>query len=418
MNDLAQLKNQCDTLANANKLSSLSENQFNILISGESPVGIERLARMVNAAIEGKPQALEMFSAWHYACRVTDAFIANDLTNVNKAAVKRMVETKGRSAVANNIRGMAERDDGCKRELQKWLNESNGELGDAPASAPAASNAPASPARIAGQQSTSVERPTYSSVPPPRGVQTAPIRLDAPSQGQNPARHAGNVHQMRPSPQPTRDDDRTRYAPREVENHHPPIQSSEQRSYDQHNCFGKDVAVQFQNLPARPEREGAPPPYNTVMLKIAKAKGASCLSGVDWDNAILINLEPHEVQCCLAVLMGFGTKIRYAGHGRNNDKWFELEETIGDWKGSIRLNVGQGNEKRGINIGPTDVGEVMSLFQRALITQQRVSESLMMLNVKRAYGLHRDTEEAKESRKNGGGQRPSNQGGQQRYAAR
>lgn len=414
MNSLATLQNDCNTISRANKLSILSENQFNILIAGESEAGITRLGNVVKAAASGNPDALAIFSTWHYASRLADGLIANNIQNVNKAVAKRMVDQHGRNAVAFNVQGMVDKDPTCVRQLQQWVHEACQALANK-TQAPTQS---AQSEQAAHPATSSTQAPQFSSVPPPKGVQTGQARMDpqSPPSARESPQQGSNVHQFRqPSqshqePQRTRDDDRTRYRPTDSRQTVTSNQDSP-RTYDQHNCFGKDVAVQFQNLPARPEREGAPPPYNTVMLKIAKAKGATCLSGVAWDSAILINLEPHEVQGCLAVLMGFGSKVRYAGHGGNNDKWFDLEETSGDWKGAIRLNVGQGNEKRGINIGPTDVGEVTALFQRALITQQRVSESMMMMNIKRAYALHMASEEAKEARKGGGGQRPQRQAG-------
>ena len=174
-----------------------------------------------------------------------------------------------------------------------------------------------------------------------------------------------------------------------------------QRQYDQHSCYGKDIAATFERTPNLQRTN------NTVNLKVAKAKfqGKTCKEGVDWQGAIIIMMEPHEVQIAYAVLMGFGPKCRFAGHGRDNQKWFELEETSGEYAGAIRLTVAHGREDvRRINISHTDAKEVLEVFSRTLQDQGKgQSPVFMMAEVRRVYDLYTKRTEATAAR--GQGQR-------------
>lgn len=162
--------------------------------------------------------------------------------------------------------------------------------------------------------------------------------------------------------------------------------SQGQRQYDQHACYGKDVAIQFDRSPT-PDRT-----TNTVNFKIAKAKyaGKTCKEGVDWQNGITMMLEPHEVQLVYAVLMGMGPKFRAAGHGRDNQKWFEVEETTEQFAGAIRITVGNGRaDIRKVNIGFQDAKEVMEIFSRTLQDQGKGQSPVFMLaEVRRVYDLY------------------------------
>lgn len=180
-------------------------------------------------------------------------------------------------------------------------------------------------------------------------------------------------------------------APTDAMRSRPPGQSGQggqrtEREYDQHACYGKDVAIQFDRSPT-PDRS-----TNTVNFKIAKAKhaGKTCKEGVDWQNGITMMLEPHEVQLVYAVLMGMGPKFRAAGHGRDNQKWFEVEETTEQFAGAIRITVGNGrSDIRKVNIGFQDAKEVMEIFSRTLQDQGKGQSPVFMLaEVRRVYDLY------------------------------
>lgn len=195
------------------------------------------------------------------------------------------------------------------------------------------------------------------------------------------------------------DETSTRYAPSQGGSG-PGASQASQRNYDQHSCFGKDVAVTFERTPNMARTN------NTVNFKVAKAKHANrtCKEGVDWANGIIMMLEPHEVQLVYAVMMGFGSKFRAAGHGANNQKWFEVEETTGDWAGAVRLTVANGREDiRKVNISYTDLKEVLELFSRTLQDQAKgQSPVFMMAEVRRVYDLYAKKEAVKSNRQGGG----------------
>lgn len=184
----------------------------------------------------------------------------------------------------------------------------------------------------------------------------------------------------------------------------PASNSGQPRDYDQHTCYGKDVAVQFERSLNKSRR------VTTINLKIAKAKGATCKGGVDWNNAIKIMLEPHEVQLVYAVLIGIGKNFRAAGHGTDNQKWFEIQETTEQFAGPLRLSVGHGQKRMSVNIGYSDAKEVMELFSRALCDQSKgQDQALMIPELRRVYDLYSKSMAARASRD--GGQHRSGQGG-------
>lgn len=418
MSNLAQLQKRIDTVAQANNRAALSQEQFQLLVQGASPSVIDWLSQLVESAAEGNTDALEMFKKVHTATRITESFRTHGFPETSKNTVLALLDLHGTTRVINATRALMEGDTRARSEIRTWLQTSA-----KPSQAPRDDHAPAGGGGSRGQASDEPDdrsgRPPanapasaahepggarrFGQCPPPPGVRTSQVR---PAPGAD----AGNVHRLhqpaqssRPSPASTRDDDRTISRAPSQPSHDAPAddyrpanagqQAGTARQYDQHACFGKDIAVQFQNLPTRDRT------HNTVMIKIARAKGTTCKQGVDWDRAILINLEPNEVETCAAVLLGLGHKVRYAGHGPTNDKWFELSETTENWAGSIRLQVGQGDDRRSVNIGPTDVGQVAALFLRALATQVRVAPALYPLILRRSYDLYQKNVDSTEARR-------------------
>ncbi len=397
MIDKATLKSNCESVTRANKMPPLSEDQYALLFDGESPERLAALDRACLAATSGNPEAVAMVANHFSGARLADRMISYRIEGASKRVAMEVLKTQGAEKVRNLVLGIMDGNEGYKRDLQVWVNQANAALGiQAPAP----------------QAQAPRPRPNLGAVPPPPGVVAQQVRMD-------PA--ANNVHQLRPAPQPTPQpaedcwdgedpfaDAPVRPAPQAVVRH---MGGGEQprRTYDQHNCYGRDVAVQFQNIPAKPNRDGSPAGFNTVMIKMAKAKGNTCLNGVDWDGAILLNLEPHEVQLMVAVFMGYGSEVRCAGHGRANEKWLTLEATTGDWEGAFRLQLVEGQRKLAVNIGPTDIGDVTALFWRALMTQQRADSSFVLFNIRNVYAKYAAAKAAKDRRQGGG--RP--QGGRQ-----
>lgn len=169
------------------------------------------------------------------------------------------------------------------------------------------------------------------------------------------------------------------------------------RTYDEYTCFGRETAVQFQRTP---DKKGV----NTVNIKIARAKNQSqsCRAGVDWSNATIVMLVAHEVQIAYAVLMGLGDHCRFAGHGHDNQKWFQFEENKDNFAGSMRLTVGQGaNDTRRINISHTDIKGVLAVFSRTLQDQGKgQSAFFIMSEVRRAHELYLKKSQASGNRDN------------------
>lgn len=172
------------------------------------------------------------------------------------------------------------------------------------------------------------------------------------------------------------------------------------REYDQVNVYGNDVAIQFERSQTK-DRSAT-----TINIKCARAKsGGKTRNGCDWLSSIVVMLTPHEVQMVLAVLMGRLAKFRAAGHGPNNDKWFEVEETSGEYAGSIRFTVAQGKgtqaDIRKCNVTSIDAGEVAAVFLRSACDQLRMSDSVAMAIACRAGMLHARSQEARQSRQQG-----------------
>lgn len=131
--------------------------------------------------------------------------------------------------------------------------------------------------------------------------------------------------------------------------------------------YGKDetggVAVRFSLREGRSPRH----PAWTINFEVARARGERTQDGLDWQNAIVVMLVPYEIQLMLAVLLGMLPSARFAGHGEDHRKWFELG--VGRDGSAMRLTVADGHDRRAVSIGPTDIGAVIALFSRAFSMQ-------------------------------------------------
>lgn len=183
----------------------------------------------------------------------------------------------------------------------------------------------------------------------------------------------------------------------------------EESKYDQKACFGRDTAIQFERCVNNQNTN------YTINIAIAKATGQSTRGGMNWDGKITLMCVPKEVQLITAVLRGFIPKARFAGHGANNEKWIEVEETSEQYAGAIRFTIAQGKEIRKVNVGPDDVGEVLAMFYRTCKDQLKERDGYLVDQaIRRAADLHTKSQAAKESRGGGqgqqGGNRPQGQG--------
>lgn len=171
----------------------------------------------------------------------------------------------------------------------------------------------------------------------------------------------------------------------------------EESPYDQKACFGRDTAIQFERCV---NNQGT---NYTVNIAIAKANGGTTRSGVNWNDKIIMMCTPKEVQLILAVMRGVLPKVRFAGHGQGNDKWMEVEETADQYAGAIRFTIARKDETRRVNVGPDDVGEVMSLFFRTAQAQLKQQDGYLVdLAIRRAADLHMKQQANKPQRQQGG----------------
>ncbi|QRD62764.1 hypothetical protein H8Z72_23275 (plasmid) [Xanthomonas citri pv. citri] len=185
----------------------------------------------------------------------------------------------------------------------------------------------------------------------------------------------------------------------------------EESRYDQKACFGRDTAIQFERCV---NNQGT---NYTVNIAIAKATGGSTRGGVNWNDKIIMMCTPKEVQLILAVVRGFLPKVRFAGHGMGNDKWMEVEETSEQYAGAIRFTIARKDETRRVNVGPDDVGEVMSLFFRTAQDQLKQQDGYLVdLAIRRAADLHMKQQANKPQRPQGGS--GANPNGRNSYADR
>jgi|GEM_PF-5555652 len=159
-----------------------------------------------------------------------------------------------------------------------------------------------------------------------------------------------------------------------------------QRDYDQHVVYGRDTAVQFERSPM-PDRD-----RTTANITMAKALKSSCKEGVNWQDAIRIMLAPHEVQLVAAVMLGYLPKVRFAGHGSANDKWFEVEEATGQYAGAVRVTVAQGRDAnrdiRRVNVSAYDVAGVAGVLLRTASEQVRLEGQELLATIRRCADLH------------------------------
>ena len=179
----------------------------------------------------------------------------------------------------------------------------------------------------------------------------------------------------------------------------------EESKYNHKACFGRDTAIQFERCVNNQNTN------YTVNIAIAKATGNSTRGGINWDGKITLMCVPKEVQLITAVLRGFISKVRFAGHGANNEKWIEVQETADQYAGAIRFTIAQGQERRSVNVGPDDVGEVLAMFYRTAKDQLKERDGYLVDQaIRRAADLHTKSQAAKESRGGGQGQQGNGNG--------
>ena len=108
------------------------------------------------------------------------------------------------------------------------------------------------------------------------------------------------------------------------------------------------------------------------------------------------------------MLHGYLPSFRAAGHGHNNDKWFEVEETADQYAGAIRFTIAQGSSARNnldtrrVNVGPTDIGKAIAIFTRAARDQLQIEGLELDRTIRRTADMFLKSLAAKTQRGNGG----------------
>lgn len=318
----------------SHRISPMSSEQFTEFLGSKSQDVIAALENNLRLAEQGQDEAIN---------RLLDRILASKmqagtgLVGMTMQIAMQMIQQCERARLQGMLRAaFNEQNPNAKRDVVTLFNKIKG----------------ATPAEASPQSRN-------STMPPPPGARSA-AQSSSRMTGQAslpPGVRTGRTYSDQ-APEQTTDDQRT------IRRGNPNI-NGQVPKYDQEEVFGSNIGMQFSNLPAKNPSEG-----NTVMLKIAKAKGQSCKQGMNWQDAILFNLERWELRCLVAVLIKRGPIFRSAGHGPKNDKWFQIEQNTGKFAGTYRVTVGQKvngntNDIRAVNIS-NDLGNVLELCYRAL----------------------------------------------------
>lgn len=176
--------------------------------------------------------------------------------------------------------------------------------------------------------------------------------------------------------------------------------------WDEHVAYGKATAVSFLIADLTEQSRRRDGYDRTIMIKAAQAKdGQDCKNGIAWNTAICVNLGQHEVQFIASVLLGMLPAVRFAGHGRLHDKWFEVSRITDErFKGGFRVSVAEGKSNRpiAVNIGPTDIGAILSRFLRIATHQLHLEEqpNLLVPTLRASVELYQEAQSRKQGSAN------------------
>lgn len=175
--------------------------------------------------------------------------------------------------------------------------------------------------------------------------------------------------------------------------------AGEKRVYDQKKVHGGKAAL---NLEADITRRDEP----TIRVEAAKMLNQAERT-YDWAKKVAIQMTPAELQHVTALLYGLIPKLRYSSHGPAQDKWFEIERQTGNYAGTIKFVVGQGNATDGImcitSISSADLGDVVALFTRQCSAQMKLEQGALLMALRPLAEAYNSAAEAKASRGNGNG---------------
>lgn len=143
------------------------------------------------------------------------------------------------------------------------------------------------------------------------------------------------------------------------------------RRFSKKYVYGGKSALMFE---ADTTRGDAP----TIRIESAKVLDAATRK-IDWDNKVLLQCTTTELQHVTALMYGMIGSIKFSNHGPKNDKWFSMEHQEGRYAGTIKVVVGEGNEKMCITqITSADIGDVVALFTRQCAHQMNVEQAALI----------------------------------------
>jgi hypothetical protein len=425
-------------------LAQLDPGEISVLFSSIPP----QYGQSLVAGLQQKDAtSINQIRAWSLTLKLHSRIIKSISNTISLSAVYATCKLKGAKLVGDLLSSVEAGDANATEFLTAHLREGFKAVRDQ--GLPSLLGLAGAPASAAGQQQEQRQGASsnngISSMPPPGDDLDSTSHQEPVRQPQRPApqqdrQHHGNQQHGQPQRQPpqqsggqqrqhqppARSENRGQsqqardYEDRRVVNH--PTRERQQQGnsagprvpeeskYDQKACFGRDTAIQFERCVNNQNTN------YTVNIAIAKATGQSTRGGMNWDGKITLMCVPKEVQLITAVLRGFLPKVRFAGHGANNEKWIEVQETADQYAGAIRFTIAQGKEIRNVNVGPDDVGEVLAMFYRTCKDQLKEKDGYLVDQaIRRAADLHIKSQAAKEARGGaGGGQRQQGGGyGQQ-----
>lgn len=428
------------------KFPSLSFSQAELLVEH---TGVPRLQQLIAGARVNEADDRTDLEGRVTAVRAHYTFLELGMRESTLPATIKVITAHGIAKVRLTVGDAMKGDQNAKSVLAGWLTQASAPTeGDLGAAAAAAASAPVSQPqaaqRAAPSPQHSARQPVHPTPLPPPAARTLPVER-ASSQSSRPSQAAersadngstrsiqasernGGAGSSRPSAPvaaersqgnvsqfPARaasesreefgpdDDGASQSAPRDVA-------ARNARQYDQVCVFGRDrtgaTALQFDCSTAPADNGG----HLTINLSLARAKGARTQDGVDWLKKICLMLSPGECVLCLNVLMGVNREFRGAGHGRNNKKWFQMAESDpeSDYAGSIFVSVADGADQRGCSIMPGDLAAAICIFQRAVLDQNRASQTKIepismrdiMRRVGAMYELARESEKARKEKR-------------------
>ncbi|APR13300.1 hypothetical protein P2A78_18605 [Xanthomonas perforans] len=426
-------------------LAQLDPGEISVLFSSIPP----QYGQSLVAGLQQKDAtSTNQIRAWALALKLHSRIIKSISNTISLSAVYATCKLKGAKLVGDLLASVERGDANATEFLTAHLRE--GFKAVRAQGLPALLGLSGAPAPAAGQQQehrqSAPSNNGINSMPPPGDDADTTSGQEHPRQQHRPGpqqerQHQRDQHHVQPQRHnqqqsggqqrqhqpPSRSDNRSQsqqardYEDRRVVSH--PTRDRQQQGssvgprvpeeskYDQKACFGRDTAIQFERCVNNQNTN------YTVNIAIAKANGQSTRGGMNWDGKITLMCVPKEVQLITAVLRGFLPKARFAGHGANNEKWIEVQETADQYAGAIRFTIAQGKDIRNVNVGPDDVGEVLAMFYRTCKDQLKEKDGYLVDQaIRRAADLHTKSQAAKEARGGaGGGQRQQGNGyGQQR----